>query len=159
MIQVYENLFVGTTADCFYDEREDSAVVHACKTPCHQRKLGYTKNLPSTHPNYLILEEGNHLYLNIVDMAQLMPKFVDPIFFKALEFIENNISDRQVIIHCNLGQSRSPGIALTYMAKKELIPKTSYSDAVTAFRLIYPNYAPGRGVDNYLRENWKKLVN
>ncbi|MBU0979430.1 MAG: dual specificity protein phosphatase family protein [Nanoarchaeota archaeon] len=133
MIQVCKNLSVGTTSDCFYDEKEDYAVVHACKTPCHQRKLHYNRNLPPTHPNYLIYEEENHLYLNIVDMDRILSKFADPIFLKAIEFIEKNISTKNILIHCNLGQSRSPAIALVYMAKNELITNSSYTDAISEF--------------------------
>ena len=131
MIQVCENLFVGTTYDCFYDEREGYAVVHACKILCHQRKLHYSGNLPSTHPNYLICEEENHLYLNIVDMDRILPRFTDIIFFKAIEFIEKNISTKQILVHCNVGQSRSPAIALVYMAKNGLITNSSYIDAIS----------------------------
>ncbi len=158
MIEVCKNLFVGTTSDCFYDDREGYAVVHACKSPCHQRKLNYRRNLPPTHPPYLTFEEGNHLYLNLVDMNNIPPKFADPIFFKAMEFIEKHTSDKNVLVHCNLGQSRSPAIALVFMAKKGMLPNSSYTNAITEFTKIYPHYNPGRGIHIYLEQNWERLV-
>ena len=158
MIQVCDNLFVGNGNDCFYDDRVDYAVIHACKSPCHQEKLGYTGNLSPNHPNYLILEDGNHLYLNIVDMKPILPEFADPIFFKAIKFIKAHISNKNVLIHCNLGLSRSPAIALVFMAKNSIITSTSYRDAIIEFKGVYPEYNPGEGIHNYLHQNWRKLT-
>lgn len=159
MIEVHHNLFVGTDADCFYDEKEGYAVIHACKDPCHKNKLGYKGSLPPSHPNYLIFEDGNHLYLNIVDMDSILSEFADPMFLKALEFIDKNISDKKILVHCNLGLSRSPAIALIYLAKSGIISNDSYKTAESAFLQIYPSYSPGIGIRNYLLSNWEMLVN
>ena len=55
MFEVYPNLFIGTQRDCFDTQIDDWAVIHACKSPCHQRALGYRGSLPKNHPNYLVL--------------------------------------------------------------------------------------------------------
>lgn len=48
-----------------------SALVHACKEPCHRAGAGYaTRSLEKTHPHYLSLERGRHLYLNMIDPPQ-----------------------------------------------------------------------------------------
>ncbi|MBI5002966.1 dual specificity protein phosphatase family protein [Candidatus Woesearchaeota archaeon] len=159
MKEVCNNLYVGTEASCFHSPKEGWAVIHACKSPCHQKRLNYTGSLSPSHPNYLIFEEENNLYLNIVDMDKILPKYTDPVFGKAIAFIEQNIANKKIIIHCNQGQSRSPAIALVFLAKKELFTKSSYPEAVIAFRKLYPNYQPGICIQNYLINNWQRLVN
>jgi len=158
MIEIHKNLFIGTDADCFYDDREDYAVIHACKDPCHKKGVGYRGRLSPTH-NYLISEDGTHLYLNIVDSDIIFPEYADPIFIKAIEFIEKYISVKKVLVHCNLGQSRSPAISLIYLAKHRIISSSSYEDGLSDFLKIYPQYSPGIGIQNYLRSAWDKLVN
>ncbi|MFH1802535.1 MAG: dual specificity protein phosphatase [archaeon] len=158
-IKIYENLYVGDESSCFYNEKEGWAAIHACKSPCHQRIVGYKGNLNPRHPNYLIKELENHLALNMVDMnTPLSPKFTNPIFSKALEFIKKHISDKNVLVHCNVGVSRSPAIALVYLAKVAgRISNDSYDDAKNEFSKRYPAYNPGPGIDFYLRRNWESL--
>jgi predicted protein tyrosine phosphatase len=156
MKEVYNNLFVGSDYDC--RATSEHAIIHACKT-CHQKVLNYRKSLPNTHTHYLIYEDGNHLLLNMVDMKQeLMAKFTDPIMKAGLEFIDKHIDKLPVLIHCNQGMSRSPSIALLYLAIRGQLPTGNYNDASKAFTELYPQYNPGRGISLYLNNNWNKLV-
>lgn len=154
MIEVINNLFIGTDVDCF---NFTGFKIHACKT-CHKQRLAYKGSLPSTHPNYLILEEEKDLFLNIVDMTRLLPIYTDPIMEAAMSFIDKHIRDNSVLIHCNQGISRSPGIALLYLAQANLLSNSNYDIAKNEFIRIYKNYNPGVGIDNYLRDNWHKFV-
>jgi len=157
MIEVHKNLFVGNEVDCY--SSKGFAIIHACKSPCHQRALNYRGNLPQNHPNYLIYEEGDNLFLNMVDMEQpLLPKFATPICKKALEFIDKNIKNKKVLIHCNHGLSRSPSLALLYLSKKGIINNESYNKAVEAFINLFPNYNPNNGIASYLRTEWSDLM-
>ena len=113
MFEVFPNLFIGTERECFFTQRDDWGVIHACKSPCHQRALGYRGSLPKDHPNYLVYERENHLFLNIIDPNE--PLFMPPLFTASLDFIEKHISKRKVLIHCNEGLSRSPSLALLYL--------------------------------------------
>jgi hypothetical protein len=156
MIEVYPNLFIGTEEDCFFIQRDDWAVVHACKSPCHQRVLGYKGSLPKDHPNYLICERGNHLFLNIIDPNE--PLFMPPLFVASLDFIEKHISKRKVMIHCNEGLSRSPSLDLLYLAKRaSVIDNESYVAAARDFIKLFPSYRPQRGIALYLKLHWEKL--
>ena len=159
MIKIHDNLFIGNDSDCFYDNKEDWVVVHACKHPCHQRAVGYRGNLNKNHPNYLILEEEKHLYLNMVDMnTMLSHEYTEPIVKAALNFIERNINSKNVLIHCNLGRSRSPALAMLFLAKrKNILPKDSYKEAKREFMKLFPNYVPGIGIDSYLSKYWDVL--
>jgi len=159
MQEVYQNIYVGDENDCFTNEREGWAVVHVCKNPCHARAVGYTGNLQSTHPNYLILERGSHLFFNMVDMPrELLPEYTDPMIRKFLEFMQTH-SGKRILIHCNFGGSRSPSLAMFYMAKIGAIPNGNYEESATAFRRIYPLFNPNRGITLYLQHNWNTLIN
>ena len=158
MNEVYEGLFVGDGSDCRHGGAE-WAVVHACKHPCHQRAVGYSGNLNQGHPEYLVAPRGHELYLNLVDMdRKLKHRFTEPIVSETLDFVESHIESKNVLIHCNQGRSRSPALAMLYLAKRKgEIVNTSYDDARVAFSELYPPFSPGRGVDAYLRDYWGDL--
>jgi hypothetical protein len=156
MIEVYPNLYVGTDSDCFFDGRDDWVVVHACKYPCHQKAVGYHGNLSPTHPNYLVLERGSHLFLNMIDPDT--PLFKPALFDSALSFIDRYLPTRKVLIHCNKGNSRAPSLALLYLAKRaRVINSENYATATKDFRTKFPGYQPGRGISIYLTEHWTQI--
>lgn len=159
MIQVVEKIFVGTDSDCFYNNKGTWAVVHACKHPCHLVAVGYKGNLPKTHPNYLIFENGSHLFLNMVDMNMpLSHEFTEPIVTTALNFIENHIATKSILVHCNLGQSRSPALVMLYLAKRQKsIRNSSFEDAKEDFIKLFPNCQLGSGIETYLTNFWDDL--
>jgi predicted protein tyrosine phosphatase len=156
MIEVYPNLFVGNDNDCFHHEKEHWAVVHACKSPCHQRILCYKGNLLESHPNYLVYEKNNHLFLNMIDPPT--PLFKAQLFTRSLDFISDRISERRVLVHCNNGLSRAPSIALVFLAKRiGKINNESFEHAAIDFKKLYPYYRPGSGITRYLSQNWQVL--
>lgn len=157
MISVYERIFVGSEVDC----RQGTAshvVVHACKSPCHQRSVGYTKSLPNTHPNYLALRRPFDLYLNIIDPP--VPLFQAETFRQFLEFAREHYDcGASLLIHCNKGESRSPTLALVFLAKHlNVIPNSSFEAAKEAFSVHYSEYRPGLGIQKYLNLNWSELT-
>ncbi|MCE7039237.1 hypothetical protein [Dyadobacter sp. CY312] len=159
MLNVSEGINVGTEHDCRSVVDGNFAVIHACKIPCHCAGVGYTGNLDKDHPEYLVSEKDNHLYLNIIDAAfPLSPKFGDPMFRAAFRFLEKSSKTKEVLIHCNQGHSRGPSIALAYMAKMDLIENQTYAAATEDFKKIYPDYEPGKGVVHYLENNWNAVM-
>lgn len=154
MLEVYPNLFVGSDSDCFFNENERWAVIHACKSPCHQRILCYKGNLPESHPHYLIYERSNHLFLNMIDPPT--PLFKAQLFARSLDFISDHFPERKMLIHCNNGLSRAPSIVLLFLAKRiQKISNGSYDQAAADFKKLYPHYQPGRGIACYLAQNWQ----
>ena len=130
------------------------AIVHACQTPCYLRAVG-GKILSSQHPNYLYLEDDYNLFLNLVDPYE--PLFFLDSFEVALDFIDKHIKDLDVLIHCNMGLSRAPSLAMLYLAKRtDKLPSTSYEEAAVAFNKIH-SYSPSRGISIFLDENWGEL--
>lgn len=133
-------------------------MIHACKT-CHQKALGYSGSLPSSHPNYLVYESGDDLYLNLVDMdREFLPKYTHPIMSAAMGFIDTWIDAGPILIHCNQGCSRSPAIGLVYMARKGAVDASSYQAARNDFMKLFPAYMPGRGISLYLEHWWQELM-
>lgn len=145
--------------DCSFTYTAGWAIIHACKNPCHAKAVGYKGSLPPTHPHYLVMENGQHLFLNMVDMEkELSPIYTNPIMRSAMAFIEKHITEQKILIHCNQGMSRSPSIALLYLANKGYIANDSYSSAVADFQKLYPIFNPGRGIALYMNNNWTEIV-
>jgi len=156
MHEVYERLFVSNDLSC-QNGNEELVVVHACKSPCHQREVGYSGSLPKTHPNYLVKEDEFNLYLNIIDPP--VPLFMPPLFTSFLAFTKRHWSEgKNILIHCNQGESRAPSLALLFMAKcSSALNNESYQTAKVEFELIYPGYNPGKGIQKYFSTNWGVL--
>ena len=158
MIEVVRNLFVGSQED-------ESSVrgqsgwyfIHACKEPYHRQALGYTgRGAPKDHPEYLVASREGRLILNLVDadnVAYIPVEIIDA----ALMAINQNIGTSRVLVHCNQGFSRSPAIALLYMARfTDRFRSMDHGAAVQQFRRMYPTYAPAGGVAEYVRLHWAK---
>jgi len=157
MIQIKNRLFIGNDSDCLRSNNS-FAIIHACKT-CHQKSIGYKGSLSASHPNYLVYQRGINLFLNLVDMEkELMPRFTHPIMAAAFHFINTNIQTKDILIHCNQGQSRSPSIGLVFLARIEAITNSSYIDAKSEFRLIYPSFNPGQGIERYMHRFWGDIL-
>jgi len=157
MFKISERLFIGSESECFED-KYGWAVVHACKSPCHQRAVGYQGSLNKDHPNYLSLEKGNNLFLNMIDPPQ--PLFMMPLFTEFLKYsMKHWKSNKNIFIHCNKGESRAPSLALLFLAKEiKSIRSVSYDQAREDFIKIFPAYIPGIGIQIYLRNNWEKII-
>jgi predicted protein tyrosine phosphatase len=162
MIEIFPNLFVGTQQDYEFSVKNQPGwlIVHACKEPYHRQELGYTsQGAPKSHPEYLIARRGNRLILNLVDAPD--PRYIPKeIIDAALAFIDQGMkSSQKVLVHCNLGESRSPSIGLLYLATyTDQLPK-DFALAEQAFRNIYPMYNPKTGMRGFLAENWEGYLN
>jgi predicted protein tyrosine phosphatase len=156
MQEIHERVLVLSEVAC-RSGSDSLAVVHACKSPCHQRGVGYTGNLQKTHPNYLTLTRGNDLFLNIIDPP--IPLFPDELFAVFLSFArEKWDAGLQLLIHCNKGESRAPSLGLVFLAKHiRALPNGSYAEAKREFVKRFPNYTPGKGIETYLTNKWQAL--
>lgn len=161
MIEIYPHLWIGNEHD--YETgvkgKSEWVIVHACKEPYHRQLLGYTsRGAPKDHPEYLIARRENRLFLNLVDVPN--PAFFDKsIIDAALKFVEEGLQNRkEVLVHCNLGESRSPSIGLLYLATHtDCLPK-DFEAAENTFRQIYPYYNPSTGIRGFMRQNWENYI-
>lgn len=156
MEKVHERVYVSDGDDC-KNGNKNWAIIHACKSPCHQKAVGYKGNLNNDHKNYLVLERKYNLYLNIIDPP--FPLFRPILFSSFLSFaIKNWKEERKILIHCNQGESRAPSLALLFLAKGlAVIDNSSYESAYLEFEELYPMYDPGEGIQIYFEENWDVL--
>jgi len=163
VIKIHPNLFVGHQGDYEYQVKGQDgwSVVHACKEPYHRQLLGYSgRGAPKDHPEYFFAERGNRLYLNLVDAPD--PTYIPKeIIDKAIAFIHEKIAEGlKVLVHCNQGESRSPGIGFLYLLRHtDALPRTSLDAALAAFRRVYAIFQPGHGMLGYIRDFWNQEVN
>jgi hypothetical protein len=154
--EVHPGIFVGGLTAC----RPGTArhpVIHACKSPCHQRALGYTRSLPADHPHYLARADANDLWLNFIDPP--LPLFQPNSFAQFLAFAAPRIDDGAVLtLHCNQGESRSPSLALLLLARHlRVLQDSSFAAARAAYERLDPAYRPGSGIAQFLSEQWSSL--
>ena len=161
MTEIHKNLFVGNETDYEYKVKNQDGwnVIHACKEPYHRQALGYSgRGAPKDHPEYLLAKRENRLILNLVD-AKDSTYIAKEIMDEALQFIDQSLeSGRKVLVHCNQGMSRSPGIALLYLAKEEIIKNDSFQEALAEFETIYPGINMAGGMRGFLEVNWGEYI-
>lgn len=161
MIEVYSKLFVGDQDDYEYDvsQRSGWAIVQACKEPYHRRALGYLPGKAAPKgPEYYVARRENRLILNMVDAPKPEFFYKEEMIDKALDFIDQmRANDINVLVHCNVGESRGPSIVLLYMAARLRVLSTeSLQAAEKQFRTIYPKYNPKVGIQGHLQQYWEK---
>lgn len=161
MLSVYKDIYVGDTEGLVFTNQKDWAIIHASQK-YHYNLFGWSlkNNKPNkNHPHYLKYKEKYEISLNLVDgKADLYEWFGIDGFKELLDFIDMNRNlKRKIFIHCDKGESRSPSIALLYMAKRlNVLNKNSYLEACKDFIKIYPKYNP-LGIAEYLYLNWKYI--
>lgn len=158
MIQLENTkIFVGTRDDSRLRSDPAWAVVNTAKTVRVEVK-GWSNSPPRDHPDYLAFEEGQFLSFNWVDGAARMYEWSGPpAFNRALDFIDKWYPTKNILINCDLGQSRSPTVALLYLSKRlHLIPDDSFANARVAFQALYPGYAPS-GIADYVSTHWTEI--
>lgn len=161
MIEVHERLFVGAGLDfLLIANKANWAVVQAAKEPWHREALGYRgRSAPLSDPERFVAVRGNRLILNMID-ADKEKYYPRVLFDRALAFIhEHYEAGKNVLVHCNQGQSRSPSIVLLYMARCGFLPSDSFSSASYNFIRLYPSYSPSLGIREFLESNWQDYVN
>lgn len=150
MVEVFDKIWVGSLDDFIGSSKKDFAFVHA------------TKSLFDNSLGEVIYEIDNHLYLNWVDSKE--EKYFDykglgvSVFVSILNFIEKWHKSGSVLIHCNEGLSRSPSIAMVYLAKRlKVIDGKDHVFAEREFSDIYPEYYANKGISDFLFKNWFKI--
>lgn len=159
MHQVIENLFVGSDADVdeFREDYPGGHVIHAAKEPWHRQALGYTgRGAPKGDPEYLVAHTPDALCLNLVDAPK--PEFIPRECFEAAASdIEECLNEGiEVLVHCNQGHSRGPGVAL-YAMRKLGVYHGSFEAALEDFQIHYPDLELGEGVLGALQQWWEDI--
>ena len=159
MIQIEgTNLYIGNRDDSRVRTDPGWAVVNTAKT-VHCEIMGWGNVTPREHPNYLSFEEGQLLSFNWVDGKAFLYNMSGPAaFIRAMDFIDRWSPEKSVLINCDQGQSRSPTVALLYLAKRlHVIPDGSFEEARVAFQSIYPSYSPS-GIADFVADHWNEIL-
>jgi hypothetical protein len=160
--ELVPRLFTGGGDDCF-EGVAGWAVVHACRHPCHRWAHRITPSLPRplSLPSAAVggraaIERGRDLFLDLIDPP--VPLFEPATFTAFLDFAGRAwAAGARLLVHCNRGRSRSPSLALLFLARLGVISGGSYAAAARDFAALCPDYAPGEGIRRFLAERWQEL--
>ena len=161
MVEIYPNLFVGTIED--YEKIKsdtDFFTVIAAKEPYHRQAVGYSgRSCGKDNPEYLYAERERCLICNLVDVEN--PDWISPVIInKAFEVIDKALfeDNKQVLICCNQGKSRSASIGLMYMQHRKAFANCpDFKTAEECFKKIYPAYEPAGGMRGYTMLHWNEF--
>jgi hypothetical protein len=157
MREVRDGLYVAGDDACRSGGAE-MAVVHACKRPCHRQAVGYTGTLPRDHPGRHARRDGNDLFLNLVDRQR--PRYDRAVFEAFFAFSAAQWGGgRELLVHCNAGRSRSPVLAMLFLAGvTQDISAETYEGAVADYAARDPDARPGAGLRTFARTRWEALM-
>lgn len=151
MKELSNNLFLGSMMDYELLKNDDQIVfVQACAFPYYNENI---KN--NTGDKLHVFSNDNKcLSLNLIDTYDF--NYDDYLnMFKIMKlFIDKNIEDNRVLIHCNLGQTRSATLALLYLKTRGYYQGLTLIEAENEFVRIYPNYSQGMGIRDFALEIW-----
>jgi hypothetical protein len=159
MIEVHRGIFIGQKDDCpLHGARLSGqwAIVHAYPV-CHRAALGYTTRAIPEGPEQYLARQGHHLLLNMLDSERPGFYYKEAMIDPALAFIdEMRAAGANILIHCAQGMSRSPSLALLYLATRlGALPAESLGAAEEQFKVLYPRYTPGYGIWAHLKQHWQ----
>lgn len=159
MLEVHPGIFVGRVGECSLHGGRltgDWAIVHAYPA-CHRDALGYTTPLAPKGPEQLLARREQHLFLNMRDAEEPTFYSKEALIDPALAFMdEMRAKEANILIHCEQGLSRSPSLALLYLATRlGALPNASLAAAEEQFKTLYPNYSPGYGIWAHMQRNWE----
>lgn len=144
-VMVHEGLFVGPGSDTYGFQ---GSILHCAKEPWYveaREKTGCLQICPNA-----ILIHYNEMALNLVDAVD-KKYFPDEAINVGLRFITERFADGDpVLVHCNMGVSRSPSIAFLWMFEHGFLDD-DFRYALPQFKKLYPAYQPGNGVWHYLK--------
>lgn len=158
MIEVIDNLWVGSDKDVPEAQKRHMAIAAMCKEGPygHRAALGY-KTLGAPHDkNYYSYEKGSNLYVNLIDSED--PNFIpEEAIDAALTFIGKHMANgNKVLVHCNEGHSRGPTTALMYLRSIGEMPH-NFLTSEKVYRTLYAKYDPAQGIRQYARSHWSAL--
>ena len=157
MIEVRKGLYVGDEGSWMESNGHPCgvSVLYCAKEPWHRRAVGYEgRGAPREHPDYYYAYRGNTLNLNLVD-ADRVEYIPEVVIDEGIKFIGERLGiGDKVLVCCNQGESRAPGIAMLWMWERGELPR-EWENVGKAFLEIYPKFRPGRGMCEFIKRRIK----
>lgn len=142
------------------DSNYDFSYLLCAKNPFHKEFVGYERNCPKGHPEYLVANrpDDRMMALNMVD-APKPEFFADEMIDAGIDFIHSELSaGHDTVVVCNQGESRSPTMCLMYlMAHGDFNRKMSHKEVFAEFMRLAPSWKPNNGILQYCCNFWSKL--
>jgi len=137
----------------------DWSVLCCAKEPWHREALGYTgRSAPKDDPEYLMARRSDRLILNMID-AERAAFFHPDMVWAGVEFIHAELERGQkVLVHCNQGGSRAPGMAFLYLWKHHsfCVDKPYDVGEIEFRKTLYPDFQPSLGLREFIRVEWRR---
>jgi hypothetical protein len=131
------------------------AILHCAKTPWHADLVGYDhgRAAPQDSPERWWADRPRRTALNLVDSHQQLPELVLPILDHGAALITQWI-DRQlsVLVHCNIGMSRSPAVVLWWSHRAD--PTQTYDEALDGLKTDHPFTRTDTAIGRLVRDAW-----
>jgi hypothetical protein len=106
----------------------------------------------------------NHFFVNWQDTNQASYYKVETLL-NLLELIDQKIvTYDKVVLNCNWAQSRSPNVAMTYLAKRTNFfekngkTKLDFTSCRKEFIKLYPDYLTDSGIGLFIERYWDELI-
>ena len=129
------------------------AIVHAAKSPWHRDMVGYQERAAPPGPEQYVARRDRRMALNLVDMDRQDPKLILPVLNQASDFITEMVDEGlSVLVHCNMGLSRSPATVLWWMHLT--VPEQPHEEALAALLADHPFTRRDSGIMALVREQW-----
>lgn len=154
MRELCHNLFLGSMADYELLKNDDHIVfVQACAFPYYKDNI-----LNNEGDNLHVFTNNNKcLSLNMIDDFKCDYERYLALFNITKQYIDDNIKDNRVLIHCNMGQTRSATFALLYLKTINYFKDISFNEAERQFLIMYPSYSYGMGIREFALKIWDEL--
>jgi protein tyrosine phosphatase len=146
------NIFIGNKDDEKLIDKKKLVIVHACQSYFDKVKVNkYFGN------NSNIKESKGELYINWVDLPD-SNNFDLNTFNNILHWMKEKYSEnKNLFVHCDWGQSRSPTLVMVFMVKILRILPDNFFEALEKFKILYPDYITPTGISRFVKENWNNI--
>ena len=161
MIKIHNNIYCGDESDArVVIGFSDWVILHCCKDPYHKELVGYRGTLNPSHPNYSYIIKGNRMALNLVDMDFYSPNYLEfnyNMFSQAFLFLDNNSLSKNILIHCNQGESRGPSLTMLYLKHIGYFKEDNFISSKNKFYQMYPKFNPKRNIITNIEVLWERF--
>ncbi|ARU91008.1 putative protein-tyrosine phosphatase [Spiroplasma clarkii] len=148
--KILDNLYLG---DQFSNEKKSvwqlkiSNIYYEILLSREWENIEYFKN------DYFVKTQIK-LALNLFDSHDVA-NFNEVLFAAAVKFIDENILENEIYVHCQLGVSRSAAVVFAYLVIKRKIKNQNFSAALKEFiDNYYPFMKVNYGVYEFLKNNF-----
>lgn len=155
MYKIYKTVHLGSALSYEnLDNKDKWFIVQATQDEYNKALYEENNKYIKSTDNLNWLEINNRLVLNLEDcnnVCQINGKAIE----KALNTIDLKLQqNKNILVHCKFGMSRSASIVLLYLYKfTNFFKSTDFLEVEEKFKKIYPPYRPTSGIRSFVMES------